>query len=246
MEKLRKIFSNQAFIFSLIFSITVSLSSCNNQSSLNESSSVTKVGGEEIFRAALMMDAEDLAERIPTYSDYIPYLGNLTPEQAIKRAENNDNIIAVIKSLDPSFFENFEQTIKSDDPYAIKEILGKAANLLTVATYKLNHKLEENAEMDNITASIDFNQYDIQSKDSLNKLVEDINNIYTSQSSIDGPRGNACVVGPVAIAVAIAVVVVAVAVAVIRGEQGAPGPNNEIQDNDYLMESLVKDLILNY
>ena len=92
--------------------------------------SVSSMSGEELFREIVLMQGDDVSERIPQYAKHVSAM-NHQPEEVIKvRNESCDEIIAQISLMDPNYFSHFESVILADNPYEIQRELNNATKVL--------------------------------------------------------------------------------------------------------------------
>lgn len=124
--------------------LSVFVTSCTNKSETTESlqffqktSEPIEPDGEMIFRGIFFLQG-DIASNIDALKP-MKEIFDLGISGDIDRDSYDqfcDKIVEQIKLIEPLFFEEFENRIKSNDPFQVKEIIVYAGKLLIHAAYK--------------------------------------------------------------------------------------------------------------
>lgn len=172
------------------------------------------VNSEKIFREIMLMQGENIEQKIPEYAEVSEIMNSLTSEQRRDREIFCKEIIDGINKIDPAYFDHFKTIMKSGDVYLIDNELISAAKLINQSLL-ISELYGDQAEIAIRTVDEEASKYDLTKEEQVNKFVENVKlKISTSEdelrikSSADQYRG-ACVATAVGATVAVYVFAVA-------------------------------------
>lgn len=176
--------------------------------------------GEELFRGIFFLQGE-VAKSLETLRPHIDRKvesEKLSPENRSFHIEFVNEIITQIKSLDPSYFNNFRSQVQSENYYSIELALANGTQMIKAAGYK-SEKLSATFKlMDEIQEKqVDFGSEKIKNLDFENKEdVETFKSILRQDYAIDIDDEQYVVACAPVLAVCLFVVVVGAVAAVVN------------------------------
>jgi hypothetical protein len=139
--------------------------------SIVEGASAIALSGEDIFRGIVMGEG-DVAMMIPEIREtYAIDHESLSEEVSAGIRDFNNELIAVIRSTQPSFFDDFGEMISSGNHITVMEALDKAGAVLLDAAYEI-------PEVQELIARI---EEEPEYVDSLVAELDDVDAIYTEE-----------------------------------------------------------------
>jgi hypothetical protein len=211
MKHTRKIAKNPIFCSFLIGLIFLS-TGCTKEQILNPNGnrSEIKYSGEELYEGIFFAKGE-VAEAIPTIKNSSSYFQ--VHQLSQKSAKSMDNqmteVMNEIETKNPNYFDEFKESIATQDHLIIEETLKDATELLYETSIDMYLSEQDQSDLKEIVEGIDLNNH-LNSNGSIN--YESLSKEITKDFKVDNNEKAACVFAGV-VFVAAAYVLVAHAAA---------------------------------
>lgn len=179
MKKIRKYSKTIALLltFSFIFaSCSQQDDSLTNKSISNDFSTlqrnISSYNGEEIFRGLFFLEGDFVNEINSLFeSKKVFNLNNLSVEDKNKVKTFHDYIINEINKTQPNYFNEFKESLKSNNLYTVKQSLSNAGSLINQVGLSSNaYKKMFEISNEFITKGVDFERDDIKNLDLSNPV----------------------------------------------------------------------------
>ncbi|UOQ71518.1 hypothetical protein [Hymenobacter cellulosilyticus] len=227
--------------------LTVSCSKDELAAPQNSLSEVAAKGysGEALFKGILLLEGE-VAKQLPTLQSFRLALEKeqaQNPTFAKARAEHNAQLVAAVRTLDPTYFAELQKAVNSKSFDQINAALRKGGSLIQAVKLAGKGDASKVAKLQKSLKSLDLKKYDFSNQDGVARFMQDakakagIND--TGAESLQAVQDEVSVayVWDIAVAIELAWVIALAFVVVLGADQEGSSPAASFEQ-----ETLVKDI----